>query len=69
MKQKNKKVYHDKGQPIPALTIPFPVKNFSNKLAPKVPNNILKNPPFCYFVSFFIALVTPFSNILESSRA
>ena len=53
----------------PALTIPFPANKFSNKLAPKVPYNILKNPPFCSFVSFLIVLVTPFSKILESSSA
>ena len=68
--------------PVPALTIPFPflypksalkslfpVNKFPNKLASKVPNNILKNPPFCSFVSFFIVLVTPSNKILESSRA
>ena len=32
--------------PFPALYIPFPVKRFPNKLAPNVPNNILRNPPF-----------------------
>ena len=42
---------------------------FPNKLASKVPNNIPKNPPFCYFVSLSIALVIPFNKILESSRA
>ena len=58
--------------PVPALTIPFlflfpelalkiafPVYKFPNNLAPKVPNNILKNPSFCSVVSFFIVLVTP----------
>ena len=40
--------------PEPALTIPFPVNKFSNRLAPKVPHNILENPPFCSFVSFLI---------------
>ena len=55
--------------PEPALKIPFPVNKFPNKLAPKVPNNILKNPPFCSFVSFVIVLVTPFNKILEFSRA
>ena len=40
-----------------ALTIPFYVNKFPNKLAPRVPNNIFKNPPFCSF-SFFIVLVT-----------
>ena len=59
----------DKGRPEPALKIPFPVNKFPHKLAPKVPNNILKNPPFCSFVSFLIVLVTVFSKILESSRA
>ena len=44
-------------RPQPALTIPFPVNQFTNKLAPKVPNNILINPPFCSFVSFLIVLV------------
>ena len=42
---------------------------FSNKHAPKVPNNIPKNPPFCSFVLFLIVLVTPFDKILESLRA
>ena len=41
-------------RPEPALTIPFPDNKFPNKLAPHVPNNILKNPPFCSFVSFII---------------
>ena len=55
--------------PVPVLTIPFPVNKFPKKLAPRVPYNILKNPPFCFFVSFIIALVTPFSKIFESSSA
>ena len=55
--------------PDPALTIPFPVNKFPNKLTPTVPNNIIKNPPFCYFVSFSIVSVNPFKKILESSRA
>ena len=55
--------------PEPALRIRFPANKFPNKLAPKVPNNILKNPPFYSFVSFLIVLVTPFSKMLESSRA
>ena len=42
---------------------------FPTKLAPKVQNNIPKNPPFCSFVSFLIVLVTPVNKILESSRA
>ena len=31
--------------PEPALTMSFPATKFPNKLAPKVPNNILKNSP------------------------
>ena len=64
--------------PSPALTIPrprlfaiapFPHNKFANKLAPRVPSNILKNPPFYSFVSFSIVLVTPFNKISSSSRA
>ena len=34
--------------PSSALIIPFPpVNKFPNKLAPKEPSNILKNPPLC----------------------
>ena len=58
--------------PSPALTVPFPDKCFVNrspsKLAPKVPSNILKNPPFYSFVSFLIVFVTPFNKIFESSK-
>ena len=39
---------------------------FPIQLAPKVPHNIPKNPPFCSFVSFSIVLVIPFMKILES---
>ena len=42
---------------------------FPNRLASKVPNNMLKYPPVCSFVLFSIILVTPFNKILESSRA
>ena len=55
--------------PEPALSIPFRVNKFPNKLAPSVHSNILQNPPFCSFVSFSIVLVTPFNKTLESSRA
>ena len=41
---------------------------FPNKVAPKVPNNIPKNLPFCCFVSFLIVLVIHFYKISESSR-
>ena len=40
----------------------LPVKRFPNKLAPTVPNNIPRNPPFCSFAS------TPFINKPDSSR-
>ena len=53
----------------PALTVPFPVNKFPNKDAPKVPNNILRNPPFCSFVSFLIVSVTPFNKTPEISKA
>ena len=39
--------------PEPALIIPFPANKFPNKLAPKVPNKMLKDPPFCSFFFFF----------------
>ena len=42
---------------------------FTNKPAPKVPNNIPKNPSFWSFVSFSIVLVIPFNKKIESSRA
>ena len=38
--------------PEPALTILFPVNKFPNKLALKVPNNILENPPFFLLFHF-----------------
>ena len=54
--------------PFPALFTPRPVKRFPNKLAPNVPNNTLRNPPFCSFTSFWTVSVTPFHNKPESSR-
>ena len=33
-----------------------------------MPNNLLKNPPFCYFTSFWTDSVTPFNNTPESSK-
>ena len=55
--------------PSPALIIPFPVNKLPNKLAPKVPKSLLKNPPLCSLVSFSIVLLTPFiikyQNFLE----
>ena len=52
--------------PSPALIIPFsPVNKSPNKLTPKVPSNILKNPPLCSFVSFSIVLFIPFNKTLQ----
>ena len=57
---------------VSSLSLYFPFY-FHNQLlqflAPKVPINIIKNPPFFSFVSFLITLVTYFNKILESSRA
>ena len=36
--------------PSPAVIVSL----LANKIAPNVPNNILKNPPFCSFASFLI---------------
>ena len=36
------------------LLTPLPVISFPKKLAPNVPNKILKNPPFDSFGSFLI---------------
>ena len=42
--------------------VPFSFKRFPNERAPKVPNNIPRNPPFCYFASFLIIPFTIFIN-------
>ena len=56
--------------PSPALIIPFPpINKLTNKLAPKVTSNILKNPPLYSLVSFLIVLLTPFNKIPEFSKA
>ena len=46
--------------PSPALIVPLPVNSFPNKPAPKVPNKIARNPPFCSFASFLSVSVTSF---------
>ena len=46
--------------PLPVLIVSILVNRFSNKLAPDVPNNTLKIPPFCSFASFLIVLLTTF---------
>ena len=50
-----------------ALIVPLPVNRFPNEPAPKVPNNIPRNPHFCSFALFLIALLTPFINKPDSS--
>ena len=55
--------------PSPALIIAFPVNKLPNKLAPKVPKSILKNPPLCYLISFSIVLLTPFNKLSEFSSS
>ena len=55
--------------PSPALIIPFSVKKLPNKLAPKVPKSILKNPHLCSLISFSIVLLTPFNKISEFSSS
>ena len=52
--------------PWPALIVPLPVNRFPNKLAPNVPNNMPRNPPFCYFASLLIALLKHFINKPDS---
>ena len=42
--------------PSTSLIAPLPVIRFPNKLASDVPNNMLKNAPFCSFASFSILL-------------
>ena len=53
--------------PSPALIVHLPVNRFPNKLAPKVTNNILGNPPSSSFASFLIVSLTPFINKLDYS--
>ena len=45
-----------------------PVNKFPNIEAPKVPNNILRNPPLCSLASCLIVSLTPFNYTPESSR-
>ena len=42
--------------------------DFPNKLAPKLPNKIPRNLPFCSFASFLIVSLTPFINKPDSSK-
>ena len=52
----------------PAPFIPVPANIFPTKLAPNVPYNILRNPPFCSFALFSFVSLTPYNNKPESSR-
>ena len=54
--------------PPPVLIVPLPVNRFSNKIVPKVPNNIQRSPSFCSFALFLIVSLTPFINQPSSSR-
>ena len=47
--------------------MPLPVNRYPNKLAPKLPNNIPRNIPFCFFASFLIASLKLFVNKQDSS--
>ena len=49
------------------LTIPLPVSRCSNKLEPKLPNNIPGNPSFCCFATFLIVSLRPFINKSNTS--
>ena len=51
---------HSKFSPAPIVALP--VNRSLNKLAPEVPNNVSRTPPFCSFASFLIVLLTPFIN-------
>ena len=53
--------------PSTALITPCPDNAFRNQLAANVPNNIPRNPPFCYFASFSIASLIPFIIYLDFS--
>ena len=62
------KSWHALIVPSPALIVPLPVNRFFNKLAPTVPNNILRNPPSCSFVAFLIDWPTSFINKPDYAR-
>ena len=44
-------LFEDPLEPYPALTTPVPANISPNKLAPNLPNNILRNPSFCSLAS------------------
>ena len=51
-----------------ALIVPLAFNTFPYKLAPKVPNSISIKPPFCYFASILIVLLTTYINKPDFSR-
>ena len=51
--------------PSPALIIPLPANRFANKLAPKAPNNIPKNPPFLKELTIFTISFTSSFEIIS----
>ena len=54
--------------PSAGLIVPLSVNRFPNKLAPNVPNNILRNPPFWFFTASLIISLMPFINKPVSTR-
>ena len=52
--------------PSSALIVPLPVDKHPHKLAPKMPSNIPRNPPFCSFALFLIVSLVPFANLQET---
>ena len=46
---------------------PLPSNRFPNKLAPNVPNSILRSPLFYSFASFLVVSLMSFINKLDSS--
>ena len=54
--------------PPPALIVPWPVNRFPNKLAPNVPINVPRNPPFSSFALFLIVSLKPFINKPDTLR-
>ena len=54
--------------PSPVLITLLPANVFPNRLAPNVPNNILRNPPLCSLASILIVSLIPSNSIPESSR-
>ena len=54
--------------PSPAHITPLPDNIFPNRLAPNVPNSIIRNPPFYSLALFLIVSLTPSNNNQKFSR-